>query len=262
MSVTTNKLKSLILVVFTLLSFKLFAAHALPEFSASYAVQKFGIKVAEAHYQLDHTDTGYKFTQNTHLHGFASMFRNDTVNAVSYVDDVNNELLLKKHSYRQTGKEKNRDEDFSIQWDTSKKPYKGNIKGVVRSKEINLETSTAVWEMLSFQIPLMIEATENKKEYFYDAVLKGEIDTYNFVLTSSKDITFAGEKYQLLQMVRSDPHKKRQTHIWLAPGLYNLPVIVENFRNGKQHSRMQLESVQFDNNKKLSEQFAENEDDF
>ncbi len=84
-----------------------FADNALPEFTAKYAIQKFGIKLAEAEYQLRYTDTGYQFTQKTKLHGVASMFRDDSVNVVSLVDNVNGQLLLKKHTYKQTGKETN-----------------------------------------------------------------------------------------------------------------------------------------------------------
>lgn len=247
--------------VAALFSHNIFAEHALPEYNAQYAIQKFGIKLAEAHYQLSHTNTGYKFTQDTKLVGIASMFRNDTVSVVSYVAQVGDKLLLQKHSYKQTGEEKNKDEDFTIQWDTANKKTRGKITGIVRSREINLETDTPIWEVLSFQIPLMIEANKDIKEYPYRALLDGEIDTYNFVLTSSKKITFAGKEYDILQFVRSDPKKDRQLHIWLAPALHNMPLIVENYRDGKEHSRMQIESLQFNDEKPLIEQMADNEND-
>lgn len=253
-----------LVTVFTgaLLSQSVFAEHALPEFNANYAIQKFGIKLAEAHYQLEYTDTGYKFSESTNLYGVASMFRDDSVVAVSYVDKVGDQLLLKKHSYKQTGPDEDKSEDFSIQWDTSNEKPKGKVSGVARNREINLETDGAVWEVLSFQIPLMIEFNKNVKEYPYKALLKGELDTYNFVLNSSKKITFANKEYEVLQVIRTDPHKDRQLHIWLAPALHNMPMIVENYRDGKEHSRMQIESVQFANEKPLVDQLADNDDDF
>ncbi len=255
-------LKLIVLFVSTLISHNLFAQHALPEFNARYAVQKFGIKLAEATYQLSYTDTGYKFSQNTNLYGIASAFASDTISAISLIDEIGDNLLLTKHSYRQTGREKNRDEDINIQWQTYKNTRKGKITGIVRSKEINLKTDTEIWEALSFQIPLMIEANKDIKEYPYKAILKGEIDTYNFVLTSIDKISFADKEYQALQMVRTDPHKNRQLHIWLVPALHNLPIIIENYRDGKEHSRAQLESVQFNNEKPLKDQLADNDDDF
>lgn len=239
-----------------------FAEHALPEFSAKYAIQKFGIKLAEAHYQLSYTDKGYKFTQDTTLHGLASMFASDTVSVVSYVDEVGDNLLLRKHSYRQTGREKNKDEDIDILWNTHKNMLRGKITGVVRSKEIDLRTDTEVWEGLSFQIPLMIEADENIKEYPYRAVLKGEIDSYTFILKSSKKINFAGKDYKMLQLVRTDPNRDRQLHIWIVPALHNLPIIIENYRDGKEHSRGKLESVRFNNEAPLTEKAEEENDDF
>lgn len=257
-----KRLKRVTLFITAFLYCSLLSAQALPEFHAKYAIQKYGMKVAEASYKLSHTDSGYKFSQNTELDGFISMFADDTVSAVSYVDEIDGELLLQKHNYTQTGREKNRNEAFSIQWNTSVKPSKGNISGEVRGKKISLETTEPVWEVLSFQIPLMIDANEKIKHYPYKALLKGKIDTYEFVLTSNKKITFADKEYNLLQMVRTDPRKKRQLHIWIAPKLHNLPVIIENYRKGKQHSRMQLESVQFDDNPILSEQDTDNDEEY
>ena len=181
------------------------AGHDLPEFTARYGIQKFGIKLAEAEYQLSYTDKGYKFTQNTELHGMASMFASDTVSATSYVDAIGDNLLLRKHIYIQTGREKNRDEDIDILWNTYKNTLKAKITGVVRSKQIALQTDSEVWDMLSFQIPLMIEFDENVKEYPYRALLKGEIDDYKFVLGSSKKINFAGKEYKIIQLIRTDP---------------------------------------------------------
>ncbi len=260
-----NTLKNItffIILLTALFSHGLLAAHALPEFNARYAIEKYGIKVAEATYQLSYTESGYKFSQNTELHGVASVFGNDTVSAVSFVDEIGGNLLLTRHKFTQTGREKNKNEDINILWNTYKNTLKGNITGIVRSKEINLKTDSEVWEALSFQIPLMIEANSNVKEYPYKAILKGKIDTYNFVLTSSKKVNFAGNDYQALQMVRKDPHKKRQLHIWLLPKLNNIPVLIETYRKGKIDSRVLLESVQFNNEKPLITHVMDGDEEF
>ena len=256
-----KQIKFIAILITALFSNTLFAAHALPEFSAIYAIQKFGIKLAETDYQLRYTDSGYKFSQDTTLHGVASVFASDTASATSFVDEVGDNLLLTKHIYRQTGREKNRDEDIDIQWQTYKNTREGKITGTVRSKEINLKTNTEIWDVLSFQIPLMIEFDEKVKEYPYRALLKGEIDDYKFVLGSSKTINFAGKDYKIIQLIRTDPKKDRQLHLWLAPALNNLPVIIENYRDGKEHSRGELESVSFNNKEALTASSTDNNDD-
>lgn len=236
--------------------------HTLPEFQAKYAIEYFGLKAAEAHYNLSYTDTGYKFSQKTELTGFANMFADDSITAVSIVDVIDNKLLLKKHRYTQTGKKKNRNEDIDIHWDTTEAQIKGKITGVVRNKKIELETDTAIWEALSFQLPLMLDANKDIKKYPYTAILKGKIDTYNFVLKPGEKIKFANKKYDALHVVRKDPRKNRQLHIWLLPELHNIPIMIENHRKGKLHSRIELESVQFNNKKiQLSNQI-EDDDEF
>jgi hypothetical protein len=238
-----------------------FAMHDLPEFTANYAIQKFGIKVATAEYDLSYTNRGYKFAQHTELYGLASLLGDDTVSAVSYVDEVGDKLLLQKHRYRQTGREKNRDEDIDIQWHVDKAVLQGKISGVVRSKKIDLTTDSEIWEVLSFQIPLMLEAKRDIREYPYKALLTGEIDTYNFVLKDTGETTFAGKEYSTLHLVRQDPNRDRQLQIWLIPELHNIPVVVENYRDGKIHSRMQLEQVQFNNQKPLLDESLSQTDD-
>ena len=257
-----RKLKLVTLFLATFFNCNLLIAQVLPEFHAKYAIEKYGIEVAEASYQLNHRKNGYKFTQHTELTGFASLFANDTVNAVSLIDEVNGKLFLQQHRYIQTGREKNKNEDFSIEWSNTEESIKGNITGVVRNKTISLETEGPVWEVLSFQIPLMIDANKKTKHYPYKAILKGEINTYDFVFTSSKNVAFADKEYELLQMVRTDPHKNRQLHIWIAPELHNLPVIIENYKNGKEDSRMQLKSVKFSNDKTLNDQLKDEDDEF
>jgi len=258
----SKKITVLLFSYCILFSYKLFAAHALPEFNATYAIEKFGIKVAEAQYQLSYTESGYKFTQDTQLYGIASAFGNDTVSAISLIDEVRGNLLLTRHKFTQTGREKNKNEELNILWQTYKNTLKGTITGTVRGKEVNLKTNSEVWEALSFQIPMMIEANKNIKEYPYKALLKGEIDTYNFILTSTKKINFADNNYQALQMIRSDPHRDRQMHIWLLPKLNNIPFLIETYRSGKVHSRVVLESVQFDDKKPLISHTMDDEDDF
>ena len=268
MLANTHKIKTILITVLCtglLFSAQLIAAsRALPEFSASYAVQKYGIKLAEAHYQLSHTDAGYRFSHHTELTGFASMFSNDSVKAESLVDVIGDNLLLTKYSYVQTGRKKNRNEEFKILWNTYKNSLSGKITGVVRNKKINLKTNSEIWEALSFQIPLMIEADQNIKEYPYKALLKGKINTYNFVLKSTGQINFAGKQYKTLELVRTDPDRDRALHIWLIPELHNIPVIIENYRDGEEHSRMQLENIKFGSGEELTDQSIETEydDDF
>lgn len=250
---TTIFIKSIFLFTAVLFSQSLPAAQTLPEFHAKYAVQKYGTKLAEAKYDLSHTDSGYKFTQNTELYGWARLFADDKISATSLIETSGNKLLLTRHRFLQTGSDEDENADISIQWNKSGNELTGKITGTVQGKKINLGTGTEIWDILSFQVPLMIEANKDKKEYPYKALLDGEIDTYNFVLASNDSVSFAGKQYRALQMVRTDPDKDRQLQIWLIPALHNIPVIVENYRDGELHSRLQLESLQFGNGNPLTE---------
>ena len=255
-------LRSSIILISSLISFNVFAIHALPEFSARYAVQKFGLKLAEAHYQLNYTDTGYKFTQNTDLYGIAVYLSDYAVAAVSYIEEDGDNLLLKKHTYILSGSDEDKNEDIDILWRTPKNTLSGSITGVVRGQEISLVTDSETWDLLSFQIPLMIEANKNVKVYPYNAILIGKVNLYTFELAEIKKITFSNIEYDALHMVCPDQNRNRQLHVWLIPALHNIPVIIENYRDGKIHFRAELESLSFNNEKPYIAQQIDSEDDF
>jgi len=219
--------------------------HSLPEFTAKYAITKYGIKLAEAVYALAYTRDGYKMTQHTRLYGVAALFMNDRVDASSLVETISGKLLLTEFIYRQTGRKKNRNEDIHLSYRKSNNTEINHVTGTSRGKPVDIQTRGPVWDILSFQIPLMMEASSKKKNYPYMAVINGKLDKYIFRLQNTKTVSFAGTNYQLLEMVRSNKDKTSVLHIWLAPGLHNLPVIVENYHDGNLYSRMSLESVQF-----------------
>ena len=244
-------IRLLCLASFFLISQNSFAEQVLPEFTAKYSIHYLGIKGAEASYSLSYEDDGYRFRQNTHLVGLARLFANDTVDAVSQIDKINGKLLLTKYSYTQTGREKNKNEDINIVWHTEGDSAEGKVNGIVRSKEIEYDIRSPIWDALSFQVPLMIDANKDKKEYPYQALLNGEIDTYNFILNTVTSTVYSGKEYQTLQMTRHDPKKNEQLHIWLIPELNNIPVLIKNYRDGKVHSSMHLDSVSFGNNQAL-----------
>lgn len=256
-------LLSVLLLCVTALPAAATGRHQLPAFHAQYAALFMGMKVAEGHYDLSHTDDGYKFTQKTRLYGLAGLLRNDTADAVSYVEEKDNRLLLQRYEYRQRSSDDNLDETYSISWDKTTVPVTGSITGSYNGRKINLISKGPVWEPLSFQLPLMIEASADKKEYPYRAILRWEIDTYHFVLTATPKVHFAGRDYQALEVVRTDPRKgrNRQLHIWLIPELHNIPYLIENYRDGKLHSRIRLEQLQINNGNKLTDESSNNSED-
>ena len=252
-----------IILISSLISFNVSATHALPEFSARYAVEKFGIKLAEAHYQLYYTETGYKITQNTDLYGIAVYFSNYAVAAASYVDKDGDNLLLREHTYVLSGSEENENEHYDILWQTPKNALNGAVTGEARGQKIDISTNSEVWDLLSFQIPLMAEANRGVKEYVYHAILDGEINTYTFELIDFKKIRFNDTEYDALQMVCKDPDRDRQLHLWLVPALHNIPVLIENYRDGRVRYSGLLESVSFNNEMPyINQQEEDDEDEF
>lgn len=253
------------LIIFCLLSSLIssnaFATNELPEFTAKYAVKKFGIKLAEAKYRLRYTETGYKILQNTDLYGLAVYLSDYAVAAESHVDKNSDNLLLRKHVYVLSGSDEDKDENIDFLWNIEDHTIRGTASGIVRGQEINVEAMDEIWDLLSFQIPLMIEAREDLKEYSYNAILRGEINKYTFELKEIKKVTFANKEYSALRMVCPDTKRDRELHIWLLPELHNIPVLIENYREGRVHYSGSLESVQFNDDAPILDEYTEDADD-
>lgn len=267
MSAKTNAplLRQSILIIFCLLS-SLVSSNALgtyelPEFTAKYAVKKFGIKLAEAKYRLRYTQTGYKLLQNTDLYGLAVYLSDYAVAAESHVDKNSDSLLLRKHIYVLSGSDEDKDEDIDFFWNIEDRTISGTVTGIVRGQKINVEAEDETWDLLSFQIPLMIEAKKDLKEYSYNAILRGEINKYTFELKEVKKVTFANREYSALRMVCPDPKRDRELHIWLLPELHNIPVLIENYREGRVHYSGSLESVQFNDDAPILDESTEDADE-
>lgn len=242
---------------------------ALPDFDARYAITKYGIKLAEAQYRLQATAEGYRMEQHTRLYGMAALFRHDTVDASSRIERRDGQLLLREFVYRQTGDEENHDEHLQFDYqeaDGAEKnaPPQGKrwltrIHGTSHGKPVAIETRGEVWDVLSFQLPLMLRASRQTQDIPLMAVLNGELDQYHFRRIGETDYVFAGKTRRLLKLTRRNHDGTRELQIWLAPSLHNLPVVVENYRDGELHSRMHLESVRFDQQPELKAQEDDDE---
>ena len=114
--------------------------HALPaespnqfpnEFRATYTVETYGIIVAKATYILKHKTNGLIFTQHSAPVGFASFFKNETLQETSHLSLHNDQLLLNEYSFIQNGGDKNRDISLKIDWIVSDNKFSGRIVRII-----------------------------------------------------------------------------------------------------------------------------------
>lgn len=244
-----RQLEKTVLILLLLLPLQGFA---LPdEFTASYSLESYGLTVARATYVLEHQSKGLKFSQHSETVGFASLFKNETLDETSLLSLHDNQLLLDEYSYIQKNSDKNRDVSFKISWVTNNRnKLTGNVNGTIGGEKFNLNIDKPVWDTLSFQIPVMTNTTEQPSNWKASMLVKGQLKNYEFITHGTETISISGNTIKTIKVERKTEDKD-PVFFWLAPAFHNIPVKIEKWKNNKAYITMQLESASFPEKKNL-----------
>jgi len=222
------------------------------EFSANYALEMYGTVLARATYTLKHTENGLSMTQSTRPAGLVALLRDDKVDVRSDMVVKNGRLLLVNYNYTHSGDEKDRDVRFKINWQTSpRQELTGRAIGIHEGRGVDIEIDQPVWDPLSIQVPIMIDAASNMPPHEHSMFLKGEFKHYLFENHGDEAISFNGNEHVALKIVGRETKRDRAMYAWLVPELHYIPVKIEQWKNGKLKSTVLLESVSFEKNGEL-----------
>jgi hypothetical protein len=241
---TITHLVSILLLV---LSPVMAAARDLPhEFSAVYALEMYNTVLARATYTLKHTDNGLFMQQSTRPVGLAALLRDDKIDVRSDMIIDDDRILLVSYDYRHTGDDKDRDVNFKINWQAGDKQTKsGKATGVYEGEKVALDINQPVWDPLSIQVPLMLDAGKNLPPHKHGMFLKGEFKYYLFENQGNDNISFDGKEYTAIKIAGKETKRDRAMYAWLVPELHYLPVKIEQWKEGKLKSTVKLESATF-----------------
>jgi len=229
------------------------AVNELPhEFSANYALEMYGTVLARATYTLEHTEDGLSMTQSTRPAGLVALLRNDKIDVRSDMVVSNGQLLLVNYDYTHSGDEKDRDVRFKINWqNNNKQELAGTAVGISEGQEVKFNIDQPVWDPLSIQVPIMIDAARNMPPHEHSMFLKGEFKHYLFENHGDETISFNGKKYVALKIAGRETKRDRAMYAWIVPELHYIPIKIEQWKNGKLKSTVLLESVSFEKNGEL-----------
>ena len=223
-------------------------ANELPrEFSANYALEMHGTVLAKATYTLEHTDNGVSMTQSTRPAGLVALLRDDKIDVRSDMVINNGQLLLVNYDYTHTGNEKDRNVSFKINWQADHNlELVGKATGVYEGQKVDIIIDQPVWDPLSIQVPIMIDADKNMPSHQYGLFMKGNFKHYLFENHGNEIIQFNGKKFKAVKVAGRETERDRAMHVWMVPELNNIPVKIEQWKNGELISTVLLESVTFD----------------
>ena len=216
------------------------------EFTAHYALEMFGTVLARAKYTLEHTENGLSMTQSTRPAGLASLLRDDKLDVRSDMIVDNGQILLVSYDYIHTGDDKDRDVRFRIKWqaDGGQQPV-GTASGVYEGKPVHITVENPVWDPLSIQVPIMLDANKNLPPHKHGLFMKGEFKNYLFENHGEQTISLNDQEYTAVKIGGRETERDRAMYVWLIPELHYVPAIIEQWKEGKLKSTVYLESVSF-----------------
>ena len=222
-------------------------ARELPdEFTANYALEMFGTVMARAEYKLVHSENGLYMTQSTRPAGLVALLRDDKIDVRSDMVITDGQILLVKYDYRHTGDDKDRDVRFQIDWRSdAERGLVGKVIGVHEGKQVDIDIDTPVWDPLSIQVPIMLDTQKQLPPHEHGLFMKGEFKHYLFENHGREKIVSNGEEFDTIKVAGRETKRDRAMYVWLAPALNNLPVKIEQWKEGKLKSTVVLESVSF-----------------
>ena len=252
-------------VTFLLISFFMPAttlAQELPQkFEANYTLEMYGITLAEATHKLEQTDKGLSMSVNTRPVGLLAFLYDGHIDIRSEIEKDNGQLLLVNHDY--SHKENNGDSDdsedsnddekpdnttvrYKIDWvNNQKKGPAGNVTGTYKGETININSDQPVWDPLSIQALIIINADKESESQKHGLLMKGELKHYILENQGKEKIRLNGTNMTALKTFIKEADRDRVIYVWMLPEYHNIPVKYEHWKNGELKTTILLQSVTF-----------------
>jgi CDP-glycerol glycerophosphotransferase (TagB/SpsB family) len=213
-----------------------------PPFIAEYTLSARGIPViGEGHIgkgtrTLTYLPNGqFEFKSFAKTTGLAAFIKKIRIEERTLFTRVDGKILPLEYSYHQTGSQ-SRSHTVSYDWDQgiAKNTYKG------QTQVIPLEEG--ILDKLLYQIVLMEELMQGKRELEYKVVGKSKIALYRPTFIDWEFVETGEGSLSTLKYERKSENGKRRTLLWCAPRLHYLPVQVEHIEKDGEVFKMVLQS--------------------
>lgn len=242
-------------------------ANGLPQkFEANYKLQMYGITLARATHKLEQTENGLSMELVSYPVGLLAFLYDGHIDIHSDIENDNGQLLLIKHDYTHSEDEENTTVRYEIDWpNKQKKGSARNVKGIYKGESLNIDSDEPVWDPLSIQALIIINANKESASYEEGLLMKGELKHYTIENMGKESIRLNGKDVKALKTLVKEADNDRVIYVWMLPEYYNIPVKYEHWKDGDLQATISLESVTFENDgktKTLTIKDETEEDDF
>ncbi len=199
-------------------------AQDIPDFSANYLVRLKGLSAGELKRELStNIDGSRTFSSKSQAKGIFAFFKPDLVEETSIWLQKGKIIQPQSYLYQRTGGKKDKYLNLSFDWEN-------HIVNIDNKKQTwALDAKPYTFDKLTYQLALMSDLGQKKKEFSYQIADSHKLKTYNIIILGTEIITTPLGKIEAIKLVRQRSSKsQRQTTLWCAPALNYLPVRIEH----------------------------------
>lgn len=189
-------------------------------FTATYTLSMSGIPIATVERRLYNEIGGrFVFRSETRASGVARLFRSDHLVEESIWTLVRGGPRPLAYSYRHTGGDKLRSQTITFDWQQRR------IDNSEDGRRWRLATAPQLLDKLLYQLAIMSDLEDGRRELIYRFVDGGEIKTYRFANRGEEVLETPLGPVETVKLVRiTENSDKPTTTLWCAPRWGHLPV--------------------------------------
>jgi hypothetical protein len=213
------------MILLALLTFsEVFAAEFFPPpFAAEYKLYVQGIPVGKGKRSLTALPNGnWIFETSGETTGLVSLFQSILIEERSVFTLVNGKVRPLEYTYRQSGKKPRLDTLF---FDWQNHEATSTYREVVNKIPL---TNDGILDRLVYQIVLMQELTQGKRQLQYAVAHKDKVSVYTPTYLGKEQVETGMGVVETLKYERVSTDQERRTTFWCAPNWYYLPARVEH----------------------------------
>ncbi len=216
------------LIVMTVLSIYLSPSiaqqHVIPDFSANYQVHLNGIQAGELKRSLESKTDGKRlFKSETQAKGIFAFFKPEIIVETSLWHWNESTIETQSYLYSRKGGKKDKKVHLNFDWsnqrlhiDDGKQPW-------------SLQLLPKTLDKLVYQLALMSDLANGKREFTYQIADGGKVKTYNIIILGEETVATPLGEFSAIKLLRKRERKKdRKTTLWCVPSLNYLPVQLEH----------------------------------
>ena len=207
-------------------------------YTATYAVKYKGFNLGSLTFELRAADDGTYIYESRAKPGFLARFVVSPEAVERTVVQINEEGVRPLRWFSEDGKASTEDDgSYIFDWTA------GQVTGTVADEAVKLPTEPGLQDRLSMQVAVLTAMLRDEPPGTITMIDEDRIKHYSYERQHTAQVEADGKNYETILYESTRPGSSRVKRIYHATALGYLPVLFENFKDGKLETVMELIAV-------------------